>query len=156
MTGVSGYCDAFAASFSTKQCIAVWESVGAVPCTCVCLRNEKVWRELGDVDAKDSIQIALVEMQTANTMACDLLSAHGFNGHLLKAVLRKKKEVNMGLVTVPHTKEHVEALAKASTHGAVFAVIGGDHFTSDDMFKVAELPAKKDKIEQLKKTRKKG
>ncbi len=57
----------------------------------------------------------------------------------------------MGLVTVPHTKECVEALAKASTHGAAFAVTGGDHFTSDDMFKAAKLPAKKAKIEQLKK-----
>ncbi len=85
MTGMSGYCDAFAASFSTKQCIAAWESV-AVPCTCACLRNEKVWRELGDADAKDLIQIALVEMQTAKTMACDLLSEHGFNGQKLKAV----------------------------------------------------------------------
>ncbi len=148
VTGVSGYCDAFAASFSKKHCIAAWESVGAVPCACACLRNEKVWRELGDADAKDSIHIALVGMQTANTITCDLLYAHGFNGHLLKAVLRKKKEVNMGLVTFLHTKEHVEALTKPSTHGAVFEVTGGDHFTSDDMFKAAELPAKKAKIEQ--------
>ncbi len=89
-------------------------------------------------------------------MTCDLLTVSGFYGHILKAALRKKKEVNVGLVTVPHPKEHVEALAKASTDGAIFAVTSGDHFTSDDMFKVAKLRARKSRIGQLKKSRRKG
>ncbi len=38
---------------------------------------------------------------------------------------------------------------KASTHSAVFAVTGGDHFMSDDMFMAAELPAKKSKFALL-------
>ncbi len=60
----------------------------------------------------------------------------------------------MGLVTVPHLKEHVESSAKASTHGAIFAVTGGDCFTSDDMFKVTKSPAKIARIAQLTKTKK--
>ncbi len=44
-------------------------------------------------------------------------------------------------------------MAKASTHGAIFAVTGGDHFTSDEMFKTAKLPSKKARIEKLKKNK---
>ncbi len=155
-TGVSRYCDAFAASFSKKQCIAAKGGVGAVPCTWACLSNEKVWRQLRDADQEDALQIVMVKMQTVNTMACNLLTGHGFNGHFLKTVLRRKKEVDVGLVTVPHLKDHVEALAKASTHGAIFAVRGRQHLTPDDMFKAAKLPAKKARIEQMKKQERKG
>ncbi len=89
-------------------------------------------------------QIAMMEMQMANTMACDLLTVHGFQGNFLKAEIRRttSKKAKQ-LVTVPNLKERVEALSKASTHGAIFAVMGRYYFTSDDMFKAAELPAKK-------------
>ncbi len=72
----------------------------------------------------------------------------------MKAELKMKKVVAQNLVTVPNSMERIEALAKASTHGAVFAVTGGDHFTSNDMFMAAELPAKKAKIAQLKEEKK--
>ncbi len=89
-------------------------------------------------------QIAMMDTNMANTIACDLLTAHGFQGNLLKAEIWKKKSKKaQQLVTVPNSKEHVEALSKASSHGAIFGVMGGYHFTSDDMFKEAELPAKK-------------
>ncbi len=139
-TGVDKYVDAFAGAFSKAQCIAAWEAVGAVPPTCACLNDKQVCREVGDSSPNDDIQIEMTEMQRANTMACDLLTACGFQGHFLKAELKKKPEVNESLVTVPNSKERVEALAKASTHGAIFAVTGGEHFTSDDMFKAAEMP----------------
>ncbi len=45
----------------------------------------------------------------------------------------------------------MEALAKASTHGAIFALTGGNHFTSDNMFKAAELPRQKAQIAEMKK-----
>lgn len=54
-------------------------------------------------------------------------------------------------MTVALSAEQVEALVKATTHGAAFVVTGGDHFTSDDMFFAPELPAKKARIAQLKK-----
>ncbi len=60
-----------------------------------------------DVIPGDMMQIAMVEMQRANTIACDFLTAHGCNGHLLKAEMMKKKEVALKLVTVPHSQEHV-------------------------------------------------
>ncbi len=60
--GVSGYCDAFAASFSKQQCIAAWEAVGDIPCTQACLSNEKVRRELGDADQDNAMQNAMVAL----------------------------------------------------------------------------------------------
>ncbi len=87
-------------------------------------------------------------------MACDFVTAHGFNGHLLKAELRKKNKVAMELVTVAHSKECVETYAKASMYSAAFPVMGGDQFTSDNLFKTAGLSAKRDKIEELKKSNK--
>mmetsp|Transcript_6062 Transcript_6062/g.12387 ORF Transcript_6062/g.12387 Transcript_6062/m.12387 type:complete len:178 (+) Transcript_6062:100-633(+) len=122
--------------------------------------NERVAKSVAFLlrNPNASVSEAMAAVQVFSREECANRSLqqryHGFNGHLLKALLRKKKEVKMVLVTVPHTEERVEALAKASTHGAVFAVTGGDHFTSDDMFKAAELPAKKAKIEQLKKNKK--
>ncbi len=74
-------------------------------------------------------------MQMANTMTCDLLMAHRFQGNLLKAAtLRTMSKKAQQLVMVPNSKEHVEALSKA----AIFAVMGRHHFKSDDMFKAAE------------------
>jgi hypothetical protein len=42
-------------------------------------------------------------------------------------------------VTVAHTCERQEALAAATTHGKKFFVTRGEHITSDDMFKSAEI-----------------
>ncbi len=91
----------------------------------------------------------MAKMQQANTTACELLTAWGFQGHFLKAELKKKKERASALVTIANSKERVEALAKANTHGAILAVTGGEHFTSNDMFKAAEMPAKKARISLL-------
>ncbi len=98
-------------------------------------------------------QIAMMEMQMAKTMACDLLMAHGFQGNLLKAEIWKKKSKKaQQLVTVPNSKEHVETLSKASTHGAIFVVMGRLLFTTDDMFMAKELPTR---IQQIGKWKKK-
>ncbi len=45
----------------------------------------------------------------------------------------------MEAVTVPHTREHQEALAAVQMHGKKFFVTGGEHVMSDNMFKVAEI-----------------
>ncbi len=80
-TGVNRYHDAYAESFSKELCITAWETVGAVPYTWDCLKNKKFWRLLGDGGSGNVMKIAMVEMQTANTMMCYLLTAHGFNCH---------------------------------------------------------------------------
>ncbi len=83
-------------------------------------------------------------------MACNFLTVLGFNCHLLKAEFRKKKELAVELVTISYSKEPVEALVKASAHGAVFAVMGGHHFTLDNMLTATKLLSKKIRIEELK------
>ena len=42
-------------------------------------------------------------------------------------------------VMVPQTHECQEAIAAANTHGKKFFVTGGEHVTSNDMFKAAEI-----------------
>ncbi len=68
------------------------------------------------------MQISMIEMQTANTMACYLLTAHGLHGHLLQTELKNKKAVDVGIVTVTYLKDSVEESEKASTYDSVFAV----------------------------------
>mmetsp|Transcript_12938 Transcript_12938/g.27456 ORF Transcript_12938/g.27456 Transcript_12938/m.27456 type:complete len:136 (-) Transcript_12938:466-873(-) len=119
-TGVDCYNDVFAESFSKESSIAAWEAVGAVPPSHACLNDKQVLWELGDASQDDVTQIAMMEMQMANTIACDLLTARGFQGNLLKAEIRRKKSKKaQELVMVPNSKERVEALSKASTHCAI-------------------------------------
>ncbi len=131
---------------SQRKSVASWEAVGTVPPTRACLKDSKAWTELGESNSNDKTQIGMSGMQMSNRIACNLLTAKCFQGYFLKAELKKKKVVARNLVTVPNSNEWIEALAMASTHGAVFAVTGGDHFTSDDMFMLAELPEKKTKL----------
>jgi hypothetical protein len=66
----------------------------------------------------------------------------GYKGNALQANFctdkigeRKTAEA----VMVAHTRDHQEALATTRTHGKKFFVPGGEHVTSDDMFKAAEF-----------------
>ncbi len=151
-TGIDGYIDAFNFAFSREKCLRAWELVGAVPPTRACLKDPKVRREVGDASPEDAMQIVMMEMQEANTNSCNLLQHLGYDGSLLRATLRKQKE-NVA-VTVPHSRERLEALAAASTHGAFFAATGGEHLTSDDVFKQAELMKRKETITKLEKDKK--
>jgi hypothetical protein len=57
-------------------------------------------------------------------------------------------------VTVPHTRERQEALAAATAHGKKFFVTGGEHITSDDMFKSAEIMCQNAEAVEREKDRK--
>ena len=48
-----------------------------------------------------------------------------------------------GEVTVPHTQEQIDLLSEAKTHGQIFAATGGDHLTSNDIFKGLTLKNRK-------------
>ncbi len=52
-----------------------------LPPTCARLNDNHVCCEFGDSSADDTIQIEMAEIQQANTMACDLLTAWGFQRH---------------------------------------------------------------------------
>ena len=53
------------------------------------------------------------------------------------------------LVTVRHSRERIQLLAKASTHGAKFCATHGEHLTSDDMFKACEVPVMEAEVKRM-------
>ena len=57
-------------------------------------------------------------------------------------------------VTVANTRERQEAIAAANTHGAKFFVTGGEHVTSNDMFKAAEINRRKSEAAEREKEKK--
>ena len=57
-------------------------------------------------------------------------------------------------VTVRHSKERIELLAKASSHGEKFFATGGEHVTSDDAFKAAEIVYRTKRVKDLEKEKK--
>jgi hypothetical protein len=66
----------------------------------------------------------------------------GYKGEMLRAQYNEDKVQALRAdapVTVAHTRERQEALAAATTHGKKFFVTGGEHITSDDMFKSAKI-----------------
>ncbi len=58
------------------------------------------------------MQIAMTEIQAANTNSCNLLQHLGYDGSLLHATLQKQKEKLA--VTVPHSQECLEVLVAAN------------------------------------------
>jgi len=136
VTGRPGYRNAFAVAFNKAKNLGAWAKVGAAPLTEACLNSEKVRHEAG-VDG-DPLVAMLRNMQLHNDTCCLLLRRRGYSADLLSAKL-DEREAQTNEVTEPNTKERVEALAKATTHGERFHVTGGSHHTSDDMFKSAEM-----------------
>ena len=57
-------------------------------------------------------------------------------------------------VTVANTRDGQEAIAAATTHGTKFFVTGGEHVTSDDMFKAAEINRRKSEAAEREKEKK--
>ena len=82
----------------------------------------------------DSMAAKLREIEANNHLVCDLLKCvHNFKSDLLRGDIKKPA------IPVPHNKEQIEALAKASKAGERFLVTGGEQLSTDDAFKVAEL-----------------
>jgi hypothetical protein len=81
----------------------------------------------------------------------------GYRGDVLRAQfcpdkISERKE-SMA-VTVANTRERQEAIAAANTHGAKFFVTGGEHVTSNDMFKAAEINRRKAEAAEREKEKK--
>jgi hypothetical protein len=66
---------------------------------------------------------------------------------LLKAELKATDEPRV--LTRPHTKERVELLAKATTHGTKWMVTGGSHLMTEDFFKSVEVPRRENEIKAM-------
>lgn len=140
---------AFSAGFSPDACKRAWEKVGAAPCTRACLSDPKVSKTLGD--GEDEYYNAI---QVANDLAVHSLNECGYNGNLLQAKLEKQREEDAPF-TQPHSKERIEMLRKASTHGKKFLATRGSHVMNNDFFVAAELNLVQSEIEQLEREKRK-
>ena len=58
-------------------------------------------------------------------------------------------------LTEPHSKERIEELSKATTHGAKFMAMGGAHLMTDDLFIAARKTEPEKEIAELEKVKKK-
>jgi hypothetical protein len=140
---------AFSAGFSPDACKRAWEKVGAAPCTRACLSDPKVSKTLGD--GEDEYYNAI---QVANDLAVHSLNECGYNGNLLQAKLEKQREEDAPF-TQPHSKERIEMLRKASTHGKKILATRGSHVMNNDFFVAAELNLVQSEIEQLEREKRK-
>ena len=77
---------AFQRRFSHEQNVKAWEKVGAVPLSRRCLSSPKVRRSIGDgTDNQQALVYLIVEH---NTIACNALTLEGFNGDVMKVMLK--------------------------------------------------------------------
>ena len=139
---------AFEVGFAEEQNKAVWVKCGAAPLTRTPLHNHRqVKRELGDDD--DDFNAMMRQIQSTNDLSTLFLTTAGFDGSAFKVQIQKKKEPKK--MTVRHSQERIDAIAKATTHGQHFHVTGGDHLTSDDIFIATEKKEREREILVLKK-----
>jgi hypothetical protein len=57
-------------------------------------------------------------------------------------------------ITERMSRERIELLARANTHGKKFFATGGSHLCSDDFFKAQALQARDNQIEEMTKLKK--
>ncbi len=102
-TGLELVTGAFQKAFVPLWCIAAWRKVGTVMedgITRACLDNPQVLKEIGHGN-KETDQVYLA-IQMANDLAIYALMMAGYDAHLLKATLKKKKVVEE-TICVPNT-----------------------------------------------------
>jgi hypothetical protein len=95
----------------------------------------------------------LKALQSQNILCVNWLNFHGYDGDVLKAEVKRRPQSVRASLTQPNSKERVQALARAKTHGDIFHVTGGAHHTADDFFVSRELKERKESIAQLKKAK---
>ena len=145
---------AFDIGFGRKECLSAWAKVGAAPLTRKCLNDPKVSRAIGEGD--DEYGVLLRSIQEANDYAVYALIEGGYNGSALQALLKAVPEAHtMTGITERHSKERIQLLAKANTHGKKFYATGGSHVCSDDFFKAEALRCRDDRIKELEALKKK-
>jgi hypothetical protein len=86
-------------------------------------------------------------VQEANDYAVYALTEAGYNGSALQAsVMIQPTDSRIGKITERNSRERIELLSKANTHGQKFFATGGSHVCSDDFFKAQALIARKEEV----------
>ena len=112
--------------------------VGAAPCTRECLNDYHVRRTLCDAGPQDEKNLLMEKLNDDNDLSTFNLTVAGYQGILSKVLCEKAADLLP--ITVPHTKERIEIIAKAGSHGKKFFATGGTHVTSDEFFCAADVP----------------
>jgi hypothetical protein len=89
-------------------------------------------------------------MQSLNNVSVTWLNTRGFNGDQLRAFVDVKHTSVKAKLTVPHSRERIQALKNAKSHGDIFLVTGGGHCASDDFFIKNRLKVKEREVSRLK------
>ena len=139
--------NAFQDAFNVSSNLNAWAKFCAAPCTRACLFDPQVRRTLHDSGPDDETSHLMLKLNKANEMATFTLSQAGYCGNHLK--VQCVKETVLLPITEPHSKERIELMAKASSHGQKFLSTGGQHVTSDDFFKAAAVAEWDAKIKAL-------
>jgi hypothetical protein len=122
-----------------------------------CLENKKVGHDGTDRDRDDPNFDAFADVQSQNDYSTTQLTMMGYKGEMLRAQYHEDKFRALRAAapgTVAHTRERQEALAAATTHGKKFFVTGGEHITSDDMFKSVEIVRRNAEAVEVEKEKK--
>ncbi len=143
---------AFEEGFSRVNCLNSWKKIGAAPLTRACLKDPQVTKSM---DSDKDFALLVNSVQEANDYAVYALTEGGFDGSALQGLMEIKPADNrMGPITERMSRERIELLARANTHGKKFFATGGSHVCSDDFFKAQALQARDDEIEQMIKLKK--
>ncbi len=114
------------------------------------MQNLKVQRSIGD--SSEDQQSEIIQTQSVNDIAIHALSMSGYDGNALKGTIIPIKATVV--ITVPHTQARIDLLAQAKKHGQIFTATGGDHLTSNNMFKSIELKERMVVKEELTRAKK--
>ena len=98
----------FQAGFLRERCVDAWAKIGAATSTGeimrACLSDKQVMQEVGDIDSDDDKDCLCWKVKTANTHAVDALVRTGYDGELLRATLKQKREEERP-ITQPRPKQ---------------------------------------------------
>ncbi len=148
---------AFQAGFSRERCLDAWAKIGAATSTGeitrACLLDKQVMQEMGDVDADDDEDRLCWKVQTAKTLAIDSLVRARYDGELLRATLKPKRD-NERAIAQPRTKERQVLLSRAKNAGQHHMATGGCHLTHDAMLISIEMASRSKDAGEIEKEKK--
>jgi hypothetical protein len=89
------------------------------------------------IDLDKEYALLVNSVQEANEYAIYSLTEAGYDGSQLQALVavRPADTRSTDPITQRMSKERIELLARANTHGKKFFATGGSHVCSDDFFK---------------------
>ena len=122
---------AFELGFSREHCLDSWRNTAHPPCP-----QDPQVRQSIDLDKEYALLVNSV--QEANEYAIYSLTEAGYDGSQLQALVavRPADTRSTDPITQRMSKERIELLARANTHGKKFFATGGSHVCLDDFFKV--------------------